>query len=271
MTLEFTKMNGAGNDFVMLDNRDLSLSLSNEEIERLCDRHRGVGADGLLAVEPAQDGADFRMRYYNADGGEAEMCGNGARCFARFAQKLTGGVEPIQFETPAGVIGAEYLGDLVRVQLSEPFDLSLGEEIEILGSARTVHNLNTGVPHAVLVVPELSEVDIRPEGSAIRYHERYAPAGTNVNFMEIEGDSAIAIRTYERGVEDETLACGTGMVANAIIHHLLTGAHSPVRVRVKGGDVLEVAFEGDAESGFRNVTLTGPADFVFEGEVDLPD
>ncbi|MEM9481830.1 MAG: diaminopimelate epimerase [Verrucomicrobiota bacterium] len=271
MTLDFVKMNGAGNDFVMLDNRDLSLSLSKEDIALLCDRHRGVGADGLLAVEPAQNGADFRMRYYNADGGEAEMCGNGARCFARFAQKLTGGDKPIRFETPAGVIGAEYFGDQVRVQLSEPFDLSLGEDIEILGSQRTIHNLNTGVPHAVVVVPDLEKVDIRPEGSAIRYHERYAPAGTNVNFMQVEDDSSIAIRTYERGVEDETLACGTGMVANAIIHHLLTGVESPIRVRVRGGDVLEVAFEGDVDSGFRNVTLTGPADFVFEGVVDLPD
>src|SRR6187402_2150366 len=126
MTLSFTKMNGAGNDFVMLDNRDLSLSLSKSQIEQLCDRHRGIGADGLLAVEPATEGGDFKMRYYNADGGEAEMCGNGARCFARFASRVSGKNDALNFETMAGVISAKLLGDEVELEISLPKDLSLG-------------------------------------------------------------------------------------------------------------------------------------------------
>ena len=130
-TLHFTKMNGAGNDFVMLDNRDLSHSLDKAAIARLCDRHRGVGADGLIAVEPAQGGADFRMRYYNADGGEAEMCGNGARCFARFASRIGGTEGAITFETQAGAIGARLLGDDVQISMSAPHSLALGTELTV--------------------------------------------------------------------------------------------------------------------------------------------
>jgi diaminopimelate epimerase len=269
MTLSFEKMNGAGNDFVMLDNRDLSLSLTGTQIARLCDRHRGIGADGLLAVEPARDGADFRMRYYNADGGEAEMCGNGARCFARYVRKLTGGeAQSVSFETIAGVIGATFEGDLVRIELSDPFDLKLGRTLDVLGAAREVHSVNTGVPHAVLVVDDLAGVEIRKAGATLRYHDAFAPKGTNANFLKVLAPGSIAIRTYERGVEDETLACGTGMAACALIHHSLTGAPSPVSVEVAGGDTLKVGFERDGES-FTNVTLTGPADFTFTGSVSL--
>src|SRR6188768_3138109 len=148
--LSFTKMNGAGNDFVMVDNRSGTLALDKDQIAALCDRHRGVGADGLLAVEPAQNGADFRMRYYNADGGEAEMCGNGARCFARFANMLNGwNLERVSFETPAGVIGATYHGDNVRIAMSEPHSLRMGLTLDVAGQQKTVHSVNTGVPHAV--------------------------------------------------------------------------------------------------------------------------
>ncbi len=269
MTLSFEKMNGAGNDFVMLDNRDLSLSLSGTQIARLCDRHRGIGADGLLAVEPARDGADFRMRYYNADGGEAEMCGNGARCFARYVQKLTGGeATAVSFETIAGVIGATFEGDLVRIELSDPFDLKLGRTLDVLGTAREVHSVNTGVPHAALVVDDLAGVEIRKLGAALRYHDAFAPKGTNANFLKVLTPGSIAIRTYERGVEDETLACGTGMAACALIHHALTGAPSPISVEVAGGDTLHIGFERDGES-FTRVTLTGPADFTFAGTTSL--
>ena len=265
--LKFTKMNGAGNDFILLDNRDTSIVLSGEQIAALCDRHRGIGADGLLAVEPAQQGADYRMRYYNADGGEAEMCGNGARCFARFVRRLEGGQpERITFETIAGVIAATFHGDHVRIQLSEPFDLCLGQELEICGETKTVHSVNTGVPHAVVIVDDLADVEIRRDGSAVRYHTHFAPAGTNANFMKVTGPDSIAIRTYERGVEDETLACGTGMVANAIIHNQLSNTPAPIKVRVAGGDDLIVDFEREGD-GYKNVTLTGPADFVFEGEI----
>ena len=264
--LTFTKMNGAGNDFVVLDNRDGKLALDKAQIARLCDRHRGIGADGLLAVEPAENGADFRMRYYNSDGGEAEMCGNGARCFARFAQRVSRKKGDISFETQSGVIRAKFLGELVQVQMSEPHSLHLSETVEAAGEKLTVHSVNTGVPHAVVFVNDLENVEIRKLGAALRYHPHFAPKGTNANFVEQLDPQTIAIRTYERGVEDETLACGTGMVACGLIYHELTGAASPVQVRVHGGDTLEIGFQ-DEGARYREVTLTGPADFAFEGQV----
>jgi diaminopimelate epimerase len=270
MRLEFEKMNGAGNDFVMLDNRELSLNLTKEQIAHLCDRHRGIGADGLLAVEPAETGdAHFRMRYYNADGGEAEMCGNGARCFGRFANKILGGAfDSIQFETIAGIIGASFVGDNVQIKLSEPFDLSMENQVNLLGETTVIHSVNTGVPHAVIMVDDLDAVNIRQSGAAVRFHDHFKPAGTNVNFETVLEPGLLAIRTYERGVEDETLACGTGIAASAIIHNQLTGAEPPIREKVAGGDTLEVGFERDGTS-YRNVTLTGPADFVFAGSIDI--
>ena len=266
--LTFTKMNGAGNDFVVLDNRDQKLALNGSQIARLCDRHRGVGADGLLAVEPAQNGADFRMRYYNSDGGEAEMCGNGARCFARFAQRVSGKQGDISFETQAGVIKARFFGELVEIQMSEPHSLRLGEPLDVAGEKLIVHSVNTGVPHAVVFVGNLESVDIRKLGAALRHHSHFAPKGTNANFAQAMDSQTIAIRTYERGVEDETLACGTGMVACALIHHELTSAASPVAVRVRGGDTLKIGFQKNG-GVFREVTLTGPADFAFDGRVEV--
>ncbi|MEI8233987.1 MAG: diaminopimelate epimerase [Verrucomicrobiota bacterium] len=266
MLLHFTKMNGAGNDFVVVDNRRRELPLTRQAIARLCDRHRGVGGDGLLAVEPAEAGADFRMRYYNADGGEAEMCGNGARCFARYAGRLAGITGRIRFETMAGIISAEFVGDLVRLAMSEPRGLALNESLALPGAALTVHSVNTGVPHAVVVVDDLDAVPVKEYGAGLRYHAHFAPRGTNANFIQPLDAATIAIRTYERGVEDETLACGTGVVASALTFHELTGAPSPLSVRVRGGDILQVGFEG-GRGAYRNVTLTGPADFVFEGEI----
>jgi len=267
--VHFWKMNGAGNDFVVLDNRDNSLSLSGEQIARLCQRQRGIGADGLLAVEPAENGADFRMRYYNADGGEAEMCGNGARCFARFVNFLSGGsLARTSFETLAGTIEAEFQGDQVRIQLSTPHSLRLNETLDLDGVPHTVHSLNTGVPHAVVFVDDLASVELRRFGAAMRHHPHYAPKGTNANFAQVLAPGRIAIRTYERGVEDETLACGTGMVACALLHHEITGAPSPVRVRVAGGDTLEVSFNKTAPGQYADVTLLGPADFTFAGTLE---
>ena len=267
--LQFVKMNGAGNDFVMLDNRAGNLQLETSQIARLCDRHRGVGADGVLVIEPAANGADFRMRYYNADGGEAEMCGNGARCFARFANRVAGAREKLSFETPAGVIAATLQGEGVTLGMSEPKDLRLNLRISALGQEIDCHYVDSGVPHVVIPVDDISEVDVRAIGAAVRHHAEFAPRGANVNFLERRGDGQVAIRTYERGVEDETLACGTGVVASALIFAATAGAHSPVRVRVKGGDELEVAFKRDGDR-FSDVTLTGPADFVFEGTVEVP-
>lgn len=261
-------MNGAGNDFVMLDNRDGSLDLTAEIIARLCDRHRGVGADGVLAVEPAQNGADFRMRYYNADGGEAEMCGNGARCFARYAKRLGGHTGDVSFETQAGVIGGHFEGDEVRIAMSEPHSHRPPQFLEVNGRLMEVHFINTGVPHAVVFVEDLEAVDVRKDGAALRYHQAFTPKGTNANFVQISGKNAIRIRTYERGVEDETLACGTGVCAAAILHHLRSGAEAPISVQVRGGDILKVGFTVSPD-GFRGVTLTGPADFVFDGSISL--
>jgi diaminopimelate epimerase len=275
MLLHFFKMNGAGNDFIIVDNRDLSLTkeLDADTIAALCDRHRGIGADGLLAVEPAQRGADFRFRYYNADGGEAEMCGNGARCFGRFTAHLGEIVlKKVTFETIAGTLAAEMIGEDVRIAMSEPKDLKLNTDAKIPGFDSPLHFVNTGVPHVVafLKSPQaLDEFDVYNHGAAIRNHAVFAPAGTNANFAAVLSPGHISIRTYERGVEDETLACGTGMVASALVHHLLTGAPSPIKVDVEGGDTLEIGFEKTGDQAFKNVTLTGPADFVFEGEIDI--
>jgi len=275
MLLNFFKMNGAGNDFIIVDNRDLALSaaLDVDTIAALCDRHRGIGADGLLAVEPAQKGADFRFRYYNADGGEAEMCGNGARCFGRFTAHLGEIVlKKVTFETIVGTLGAEMIGDDVRIAMSDPKDIKLDSGATVPGLEATLHFVNTGVPHVVVFLPSaeaLDEFDVFTHGATIRHHSAFSPAGTNANFAAVLAPDHISIRTFERGVEDETLACGTGMVAAALIHSLLTGAPSPIKVDVEGGDTLEIGFEKTDEQAFKNVTLTGPADFVFEGEIDI--
>lgn len=265
MTLNFTKMNGAGNDFVVIDNRALDQNLTKEQIAGLCDRHRGVGADGLLAVEPAESGADVKFRYYNADGGEAEMCGNGARCFGRYAARLLGGgLTSLTFETIAGTLRAELIGEEVCIEMSDPFDLEMNAPVE---SVAPVHNFNTGVPHAVVFVDDLANCDIVKNGAGIRYHAHYQPNGTNANFVGILAPDHLSVRTYERGVEGETLACGTGITACALIHHLQTGAPSPIKIDVQGGDTLAIGFEPGPDQSFTKVTLTGPADFVFEGEI----
>ena len=273
MLLHFFKMNGAGNDFIVIDNRDLSIELDGDTIAALCDRNRGIGADGLLAVEPARNGADFRFRYYNADGGEAEMCGNGARCFGRFTAHLGEIVlKRVTFETIAGTLAAEMIGEDVRVAMSAPQDLRLDTGVTIPGHDAPLHFINTGVPHVVTFVENaeaLDQFDVFKNGGAIRNHPAFAPAGTNANFATVLSPGHISIRTFERGVEDETLACGTGMVASALVHHLLSGAPSPIKVDVEGGDTLEIGFEKGDGNTFTNVTLTGPADFVFEGEIDI--
>jgi len=267
--LSFTKMNGAGNDFVMIDNRAGEFALEGDRIARLCDRHRGIGADGLIAAEPSTDArAHLRMRYFNADGGEAEMCGNGARCFARFGARLLGLSDSIVFETLAGTLTANLHGDRVQLAMSTPHGTALGASLSAAGETLAVHFLNTGVPHAVVFREELATTDVRQLGAALRYHAHFAPKGTNANFALVLPDGSLELRTYERGVEDETLACGTGVVAAALLHHLLHNAPSPVAVKVRGGDTLSVAFVRGAET-FEHVTLTGPADFVFDGATGL--
>jgi diaminopimelate epimerase len=266
--LRFTKMNGAGNDFVLIDNRTADVHLDRSQIARLCDRHRGIGADGILLLEKASKRADFQMRYFNADGGEAEMCGNGARCFARFASKVAGAEGKISFETPAGVISAQLIGNLVTLQMTEPTDLRLNVALRVADQNKTIHFINSGVPHVVIPASRIDDVDVRREGSAIRYHEMFSPKGANVNFIEKRGVNKIAVRTYERGVEDETLACGTGVVASSLIFAATERVNGPIAVIARGGDELQVGFE-KIDNQFHNVTLTGPADFVFEGKVDI--
>jgi diaminopimelate epimerase len=266
--LRFTKMSGAGNDFVLIDNRADNVHLNRSQIASLCDRHRGIGADGILLLEKASNRAHFRMRYFNADGGEAEMCGNGARCFARFANKVAGAEGTVSFETPAGVISAQLNGDLVTLQMTEPTDLRLNIQLPVADENKIIHFINSGVPHVVIPVSRIDDVDVRREGSAIRYHEMFSPKGANINFIEKRGPTKIAVRTYERGVEDETLACGTGVVASALIFAVIENGGGPISVIARGGDELQVSFDR-IDNQFRNVTLTGPADFVFEGTIEI--
>ena len=268
MQLRFTKMDGAGNDFVMIDNRAGDVRLEPEQIVRICDRHRGVGADGILLLEPGGNGADFRMRYYNRDGGEAEMCGNGARCFARFANNVAGAREIVSFQTPAGLIRAELCGDLVRLNMSDPTDLGMNVQLEVDGEDAIVHYINTGVPHVVVPVARVDMVHVETQGKAIRRHKMFSPKGANVNFLEKRGPRRIAIRTYERGVEGETLACGTGVVASALIFSALENVNESIDVLVRGGSKLQVGFERKGDQ-FTEVTLTGPAEFVFEGAIEI--
>ena len=270
MDIRFTKMNGAGNDFVVLDNRTRSLSLDGSTIARLCDRHRGIGADGLLAVEPADGQADFRMRYYNSDGGEAEMCGNGARCFARFAARLMPGQSlSVSFETQAGLITAALEGELVALEMGRPLDHRAVQALTLGESGHHVHFINTGVPHAVVFVPDVEKIDVMALGSALRWHEAFSPKGTNANFAQVLAPDSLDLRTYERGVESETLACGTGVCATALLHAVESGAASPIYVRVRGGDTLRVDFLKNPDGSFASARLTGPADFVFEGTISL--
>jgi diaminopimelate epimerase len=267
--LPFVKMSGAGNDFVVIDNRALHHTLSREQIARLCDRHFGIGADGLLAVEPADQGdADFRMRYYNADGGEAEMCGNGARCFARFVHPLRRAqAERVKFTTPAGMITGEYVGDEVRIHLTSPAEARLHQRADFGWGEIEYHFMNTGVPHTVVFVAEAERAEIVAHGRAIRRSAIF-PHGTNVNFVQVTESGKLIVRTYERGVEDETLACGTGVVAAALLTHLVKKVALPLCVKVRGGDVLTVDARAE-DNGFSNVTLTGPAMEVFSGEIRL--
>jgi diaminopimelate epimerase len=265
--VEFTKMNGAGNDFVLIDNRAQTLSLTRAQIVRLCDRHRGIGADGLILLVPASSGkADWAWEFYNSDGSTGEMCGNGARCFARFVQARTGITRDFTFETGAGVITARFAGECVTVDLTAPANLRLNEELALAAGKQTVHSLNTGVPHAVLFVPDADQAMVLQLGPEIRRHPQFVPQGTNVNFVQVLGPGQIRVRTFERGVEGETLACGTGVTASALISALVHGFDSPIRVQVQGGDRLEVTFRRQ-EGGFADVRLTGPAEFVFEGRI----
>jgi diaminopimelate epimerase len=269
VVLEFTKMSGAGNDFILLDNRDRKISLTPAKVAQLCDRHRGIGADGVILLVPAKSQqADWAWEFFNSDGSTGEMCGNGARCFARFVTARTGSNHDFTFETEAGLIRASFQGEQITVSLTPPVDLRLNQQLSLRTGAQLIHSLNTGVPHAVLFVPDADKAMVREMGPEIRHHPHFGPKGTNVNFVQILGPSRIRVRTFERGVEGETLACGTGVTASALVAASVEHFPSPVKVQVQGGDELQVSFE-QSNGTFSNVRLNGPADFVFEGKVAI--
>lgn len=271
MVLEFTKMSGAGNDFILADNRRGDLHLTPAQVERLCHRQFGIGADGLMLLVPSSaTGADWAWQFWNSDGSDAAMCGNGARCFARYVQRVTGWTQPtVSFQTGAGLIRAEFAGDRVTVNLTPPTGLRLAECVRVGDDTLEVHSVNTGVPHAVVFVSDADRAMVQERGRALRFHPHFGAKGTNVNFVELKGADHIRVRTYERGVEGETLACGTGVSASALISARVHRLKSPVRVQVQGGDELRVAFTQHAD-GFADVCLNGPATFVFDGRITLP-
>ena len=264
--IDFTKMSGTGNDFILIDHR--TPFLSREEMpafaKAVCERRVSVGADGLILLENSES-ADFRWQFLNADGSWAEMCGNGARCAARFAFAL--GIAParMRFETVAGLIEAEVTGQSVKLRMTPPTGLHLHEKLMVNGQEQVAHSLNTGVPHAVLFMEDIAQAPVLEWGRLIRFHEHFQLAGTNVNFVQ-QGDNGLIVRTYERGVEGETLACGTGAVASAIIAGILGQVQSPVAVTPSGGEQLTIHFSL-AGQDIADVFLEGPANFIYEGRL----
>ena len=256
MRIRFAKMHGAGNDFVLVDDRDGSFPCSREVLASLGARQTGIGCEGIILVRTS-DRLDFRMKFFNPDGSEAEMCGNGARCVAAFAREIGAAKsDRMRFETLAGDVGAELVGpNLVKVEMPEPKDLR-------------DNFINSGVPHCIVPVADLARTDVEGEGRRIRYSDAFAPAGTNVDFVAYHAPSRADIRTYERGVEAETGACGTGSVAAALVGVAQHGLEFPVTVRTVKGFELVIDGEFDGHS-FRKVTLTGPVTRVFTGEIDL--
>lgn len=265
--IEFYKMSGSGNDFILVDNRlsELNVPDLNAFINRVCARKGSVGADGLILIEKSET-RDFRWRFFNADGSEVEMCGNGGRCAARFAYIKGIAPQKMSFETQAGVIDAEVDGDIVKLRLTDPTQLTTNQRITIDDIPFDVDSINTGVPHVVHFTNYLDEFDVIHIGRSIRYHKEFKPAGTNANFVEVVDDRTLRIRTYERGVEDETLACGTGSVAAALIAAEKKMVTSPVNVIVKSGETLRIHFE-KMEKGFRQIYLEGKANVVYEGSL----
>lgn len=255
----FFKYQGTGNDFVMVDNRTNEIKLSQPEIEKLCHRRFGIGADGLIMLENAE-GFDFRMVYYNADGNEGSMCGNGGRCTVRFAHDLGIFQEKTSFIAVDGPHEATVSANEISLKMMDVEQISENEEFTFM---------NTGSPHYISFVEDLETYDVVGEGKKIRYSDEWVKkGGTNVNFVEQKDEKTLFVRTYERGVEDETYSCGTGVTACAIASALRLGMKPPISVKTLGGN-LQVSFKGTAENGFTEVFLTGPALCVFQGNVDL--
>ena len=263
--IAFYKMSGSGNDFIIIDNRNRVVDENNLQdfIARVCRRKISVGADGLILVEESEN-VDFKWRFFNSDGSSAEMCGNGARCAARFAYLNEISGTKVSFETKAGIVSAQVKNDEVKIKMPDPIDLKIDYNLELENSLKQVCSVNTGVPHVVITVGDIDDVEVVNTGREIRFHDSYAPAGTNVNFICAGKDNAISIRTYERGVEDETLACGTGSVAAAIIMHYKSKGKSPVKVITRGGGCLYIYLE-ENDGRFYNIFLEGDARVIYKG------
>lgn len=255
-------MHGAGNDFVMVDDRSLTFPVADAAfVQRIASRRTGIGCDGVILLQPSNS-ADIRMRFINPDGNEVEMCGNGARCLARFAYNLGAATANMKIETVAGVVCAEVLDEQIRLSLTDPSDLRLDLKLEL---GWPVDFVNTGVPHAVVWVDDVQAMDLPRVGSMLRYHDCFAPNGTNANFAKVEPDATLTMRTYERGVEAETMACGTGAAAVAVLAAERGWINLPVSVHCTGGYDLVI----DSVRG--RTTLSGGATVVFDGEVEYGD
>jgi diaminopimelate epimerase len=276
--IHFYKMTGTGNDFILIDNRTRIIDADHcrDFVRRACRHKVSVGADGMILIENDPE-ADFRWRFFNADGSEAEMCGNGARCAARFAY-LTGIVDKpgMTFRTLAGIISAELLDMKVKVQMPLPHSLCLDIDLDAEGRSFHLDSLNSGVPHAVCLLKdenELEGTDVRRWGNPLRHHLHFQPAGTNVNFVCIDDAHHIRVRTYERGVEGETLACGTGSIASVLVAAARNLVESPVEAKVRSGEVLNVYFKKSGEAStpgdirFEDVYLEGEARVAYEADL----
>jgi diaminopimelate epimerase len=265
--ISFAKLSGAGNDFAIIDNRQNVIPENEADfVRKVCARRVSVGADGLLLVETS-DVADFKMRYFNSDGSEVETCGNGARCIARFAyiEKIVPSSE-MRFETRAGIYGAQVMEDSVKLRMGDAIGMRLNFPLTLSNGAHTISFVNTGVPHVVFFVDDLEKVDVVKTGRETRYHRDFQPEGTNANFVKMRDGDALGIRTYERGVEDETLACGTGCIAAAIIAVAMGKAASPVVAHTRGGYPLKIYFTLEPQ-GAKEVFLEGDARVIYRGHL----
>ncbi|MCG6918751.1 MAG: diaminopimelate epimerase [Deltaproteobacteria bacterium] len=270
IVFDFYKMSGSGNDFILVDNRDniIEAGLAAELARKLCRRKVSVGADGLILIEN-DDEVDFRWNFFNADGSRAEMCGNGGRCVARLANMLGICDSSLSFRTLAGIIRAEVSGSRVKLQMTQPHDLRLDMELDLNGQRFNAHFVNTGVPHTVFILegPEILEKqEVVGQGRKVRFHSQFAPAGTNVNFVAVLDEQALALRTYERGVEDETLACGTGATAVALIVAAKGMVRPPVAVHTKSGETLTIYFD-PKEILPQEVYMEGETRVIYQGRL----
>ena len=265
--ISFAKLSGAGNDFVIIDNRQNIIPENETDfVRKVCARRISVGADGMLVVENSEV-ADFKMRYFNSDGSEVETCGNGARCIARFAyvEKIVSSSE-MEFETRAGIYGAQVMKDSVKLHTGDATGMRLNFPLTLSDGQHTVSFVNSGVPHVVFFVDNLEKVDVVKLGRETRYHKDFQPDGTNANFVAIRDGNALDIRTYERGVEDETLACGTGCIAASIIAGAVGKAASPIVAHTRGGYLLKIYFTLGSQ-GAKEVFLEGDARIVCKGSL----